>query len=404
MSSSDPYREPFEAETTHREDDTGQDIGGPSRPENPYSATTASESGEPIEGELLDPRLPAAEPTSLPHPSLGWAILWAGLPLLAQVAVIASVLVVINNWSPVAQYRTAEIEEFVNRLNVYLLPLGTLTTVCVALAVVGIGYRGQVASRLAWRNCTSVQWLGAILLVAPLAILASEVGNCVADLLPMIEPDWLREFRESNGEMFADFVSQPWLLVFLGGCVFPGIGEEIYCRGFLSRGLIARYGVVAGTLFTSLLFGAMHVDPLQSCQAFVLGLGLQFVFLTTRSLWAPIAVHTLNNFAAFLLMSYEEVVPIPGLSSPPADETVVHTPLLLLGAATVAFLATAGLLMQTRTRWVLSDGSPWSPGYPGAEAPPAWVGAQPIAAAPHLGLVSLTAAAYALLLAALIAG
>ena len=159
---------------------------------------------------------------------------------------------------------------------------------------------------------------------------------------------------------------------------------------------------MAGTLFTSLLFGAMHVDPLQSCQAFVLGLGLQFVFLTTRSLWAPIAVHTLNNFAALLLMRYEELLPIPGLSSP-ADETVVHTPLLLLGAATIAFLATAGLLLQTRTRWVLPDGSSWSPGYAGAEAPPAWVGARPLAAAPHLGLASLTAAAYVLLLAALVA-
>ena len=36
----------------------------------------------------------------------------------------------------------------------------------------------------------------------------------------------------------------------------PGLGEELWCRAFLGRGLVGRHGVVMGVILTSLFFGA----------------------------------------------------------------------------------------------------------------------------------------------------
>ena len=63
----------------------------------------------------------------------------------------------------------------------------------------------------------------------------------------------------------------PWWLLLVAGCILPGFGEEIFFRGFLSRGLVGRHGVIGGTLIASLLFGLIHVDPVQASGAFLLG-------------------------------------------------------------------------------------------------------------------------------------
>jgi membrane protease YdiL (CAAX protease family) len=294
------------------------------------------------------------------------------------------------------------LQEFLVQLNVYFIPVGTLTTLLVALVVVLALFGKQAARRVALRNCAAHQWLPVLLMVLPLAVIASEVGNCVSDLIPVLDAPWLRDFRERNSELFAQFLQLPWIVVFIGGCLLPGLGEELYCRGFLSRVLVGRYGVVWGTLLTSMLFGAMHLEPVQATAAFVLGVGLQYVFLTTRCLPAAVVVHTLNNLVAFTSMTYQDRFPIPGLTELP-DGSVVHTPPLLMTMAVVCFAAAAAWLWQTRTVWVLPDGSRWSPGYPSAESPPDSLGARATTARPHWLLLVCNLVAFAALIAAILA-
>jgi membrane protease YdiL (CAAX protease family) len=328
----------------------------------------------------------AAPRVPLPHPNFGFAILWAALPVVIQMLVAIAVGILATLVFVAVTQRPQDVSEFAKSLNAYLVPVGTLTTTLVALAVSRLILGRNWVRRLGVRNMDWAQWCCAVLMVAPLAIVASEIGNCVSGVLDLVEPDWLRSIRESGAELFLMFVHLPWWFVFVGGCLLPGLGEEIYCRGFLSRGLVARHGVLLGSILAAFLFGVMHLDPLQSLTAFVLGLGLQFVFLTTRSLWAPILVHALNNAAAFATMRYYEVFPIPGVSRLP-DGSIVHTPSFLLTASVAAMLATGWLLYQLRTRWCLPDGSAWSPGYVTAEVPPAELQARPARGRPNLVLV-----------------
>jgi membrane protease YdiL (CAAX protease family) len=96
-------------------------------------------------------------------------------------------------------------------------------------------------------------------------------------------------------DMFRSF---PWFLTFLAVGFGPGLVEEIWCRGFLGRGLTARYGLVLGVTMTSILFGLMHGSLTYAIPTAIMGAYLHFVYLTSRSIWASILLHTLNNSLA----------------------------------------------------------------------------------------------------------
>jgi membrane protease YdiL (CAAX protease family) len=350
--------------------------------------------------DIVSDGLTAKRPT-LPQPNLLFAMLLAALPIVVQAVMSIAVFIAVLAFTPARQSSTDSMEQVADSINAFLLPIATFSNLMVAVAVVAIAFGRQAPRRVAWRNCTLPQWIATLLCVIPLAVIASEVSNCASDVLSRIEPAWLTEFSDSNGKMFADFANESWVLVFVGACLLPGLSEELYCRGFISRGLVARYGIWFGSIFASLLFGIMHLEPIQATSAFVLGLALQYLFMVTRSLPAAITLHLLNNFGAFLVMRLGDRIYIPGLSLSP-DETTVHTPPLLLAAAIFAVIALGGILFQMRTRWLLPDGSKWSPGYVTTETPPAEAGAKAHSDTPSAIVLTISLATYAAFLVLLV--
>jgi membrane protease YdiL (CAAX protease family) len=272
-----------------------------------------------------------------------------------------------------------------------LIGAATAGTLACAVLVVAVVYRRRLPRVLALRQPTALQWLVVLLAVLPLSIVASEVTNWVAAVLPQ----W-----SATGEMFARLAQEslPAALVF--GALLAGLGEEIYFRGFIGRGLVARYGPLAGVLLTSLLFGLVHFEPIQATGAMVLGIGIHAIYLGTRSLYAPIAVHILNNAMAFVAFALGDRLRLPGYI--PGPEGVIEfTPWPVLLAALAAIGGLACVLWDTRTRWILPDGQAWDPGYLTAEQPPAEVDALPHCHAPRLWSWAALAVTQAVFLAAL---
>jgi membrane protease YdiL (CAAX protease family) len=145
----------------------------------------------------------------------------------------------------------------------------------------------------------------------------------------------------------------------------PGVAEELWCRGFLGRGLVARYGYVGGVLLTSFFFGLMHFDPPHVAAAFVMGLCLHFTYLTTRSLWMPMLLHFLNNSLSVFSVTLWKDTALGKLTDKP-HETVYPAALILAVAVGVA-------LYRSRTRLVPAAGAAepaWQPDFPGVEYPP----------------------------------
>lgn len=342
-------------------------------------------SPSPASDESQESATPTTGKYRLPHAghALLWVLLMFGSQLLLGLVIGIGIAVVLMatgqiQIQPGTPPDVTKIERMVNRV---LVPLATLITLLFSVGVVFLLFRRETARCMGLRGMTVTQVMLVLLSVLPCALLASEVSNWATELLPNVSMN-----------LFGDFAKESWWLVFVAACLFPGVGEELYFRGFLSRGLVAHHGPWLGTLIAAFYFGAIHLHPIQACGAFALGLALQFVFLTTRSLWGAILLHTANNAFAFLTMRYGHLVPIPGFTSdvpaavedgvsiPRHDElieklnvgatgVIAHTAPLLLLASIVAVTAIALAMLRTRTRWLRPDGTEWSLGYESAEGP-----------------------------------
>ena len=82
--------------------------------------------------------------------------------------------------------------------------------------------------------------------------------------------------------------------------LLPGVAEEVFFRGYAQTRLVARWGAARGIVATALLFGFLHLDPVQSPLAAVLGAYLGYVAFAARSVWPAIACHVANNAVAVL--------------------------------------------------------------------------------------------------------
>ncbi|SFE05884.1 hypothetical protein SAMN05216251_101341 [Actinacidiphila alni] len=84
--------------------------------------------------------------------------------------------------------------------------------------------------------------------------------------------------------------------------------EELLFRGYLLPALGHRWGATGGVLFSSALFGAVHLvnagaTPQYALLTFLLGLCLAYWALADGSLWRPAAFHTVWNWAPSALSS-----------------------------------------------------------------------------------------------------
>lgn len=77
--------------------------------------------------------------------------------------------------------------------------------------------------------------------------------------------------------------------------IFPSFVEEFSFRGVLLS-TFRRHGDLLALLCSALLFGLLHMNPVQIPFATILGLGFALIALRTGSLLPAMIVHFINNF------------------------------------------------------------------------------------------------------------
>lgn len=77
--------------------------------------------------------------------------------------------------------------------------------------------------------------------------------------------------------------------------------EELLFRGTIFRNCRGRFSPAIAALLSSVLFGVLHSD---STAVFLSALTYVLAYTRTRSLWAPIALHVLNNAGWMVLSKY----------------------------------------------------------------------------------------------------
>ncbi len=95
------------------------------------------------------------------------------------------------------------------------------------------------------------------------------------------------------------------VIFFLVGGVIAPVAEEVFFRGILF-GYFARWHLAAGVLLSSLIFVLFH--PQGGLTQAVGGVVFALAYYHSRSLLAPIIIHSLGNMALFSISLYIRLV------------------------------------------------------------------------------------------------
>jgi len=160
----------------------------------------------------------------------------------------------------------------------------------------------------------------------------AEVGNLVQEVWPVSFDELARRHRLINPTTWWGGVS-----VLLALVLVAPITEELLFRGWLLQDLKEQYGTRRALIWSSLLFGLVHIGPAAVLYATLGGLVLGAVALRTKSTLASIAMHAGVNALPLLLPA--TLVRIEGFNT--LTQRVEHIRWWLL---LVAVAATAGAL------------------------------------------------------------
>lgn len=93
----------------------------------------------------------------------------------------------------------------------------------------------------------------------------------------------------------------------LGMSIFAGVIEELFARGTLMRTSEQHVGTLAAIVISSAIFGVQHADNAGATVLSTLAVALEggvmlgLVYVVSRTLWAPMAVHFAWNFTQSVL-------------------------------------------------------------------------------------------------------
>ena len=171
-----------------------------------------------------------------------------------------------------------------------------------------------------------------IAFVLPFAFVPRGVGSSLSALLPFKRPEKgtllpvvfmalgfcafgnvaaerIAQIFSSIGINFSSYVSPTpkglfgLLFALLATAVTPALVEEFAMRGAVG-GALKPFGEGFMIITSSVIFGLMHCNFVQIPFAFIVGLALGFALVKTKTLWAPILIHFINNAVSVLLDAF----------------------------------------------------------------------------------------------------
>ncbi|MBD3675251.1 MAG: CPBP family intramembrane metalloprotease [Planctomycetaceae bacterium] len=214
----------------------------------------------------------------------------------------------------------------------------------------------------AWHIFLTVLWVLPLSLISgQLGLFAGQGWERLTEIYPSLQDLDGLNVMESIGGLIKDL---PHWLVYLLIAVFPAVSEELLFRVLIGRGLVARYGVVAGIALTTLLFAAVHMHPVHMFALIPLSVAIHLSYLASRSIWVPMLAHFLNNaMAASLLLNYD-----PEQLPAGAGEEFLPWPVTL--AAGVFCVMIGWMYWQTRLLPLNEEFVPESEPFVSADRPP----------------------------------
>lgn len=139
-----------------------------------------------------------------------------------------------------------------------------------------------------------------------LALLIYIVAAAVMAAVLQPEQEDIAENLGADGDAAVVVTALAGVLIIAGAA----IGEELFFRGMLFGGLRQRLPLWPAAVIAGVLFGLPHLpqgDLAVVAQLSMFGVVLAWAYERSGTLWVPIALHALNNSAAFYLLVTDKI-------------------------------------------------------------------------------------------------
>ncbi|MBU6324635.1 MAG: CPBP family intramembrane metalloprotease [Bacteroidetes bacterium] len=153
-----------------------------------------------------------------------------------------------------------------------------------------------------------------ILLLIPALFVISGLSEFNSSLPGMEQLGNLKQLQESRDAMLNVLLhtfgtADVFVLVFTLAFI-PAICEEVFFRGLLLPFFADWTGNKhLGVWLSGLLFTILHFSVTQFIPILFMGMVLGYIYLWTRSIWAPVLLHFLNNLSTVVFHRLSEVYP-----------------------------------------------------------------------------------------------
>lgn len=165
-------------------------------------------------------------------------------------------------------------------------------------------------------------------------VVLAGIGAIILEDALLSALNFLPNLLESTFEQ----LSQSWLGIACIAVVGPVV-EEMLFRGAVTKELLRKFGPRTAIVISGLLFGLIHINPVQVVGAALIGMLLAWLYWRTGSLWPGILLHVVNNsFAVWSDINY------PGIDHFSEAMTPTLYPVLLLLGASLFGLSMACLI------------------------------------------------------------
>lgn len=127
-----------------------------------------------------------------------------------------------------------------------------------------------------------------------------------------------------------DLLQSGWLGILCVAVLGPVL-EELLFRGAITKVLLRRYDPFKAILFSGLIFGIFHLNPVQVVAASFSGFFFAWLYYKSGSLVPGILIHILNNsLSVWLSLNYRETDTMAQLIGNPLYAVLVAVAALLL--------------------------------------------------------------------------
>ncbi|WP_377965599.1 CPBP family intramembrane glutamic endopeptidase [Almyronema epifaneia] len=213
-----------------------------------------------------------------------------------------------------------------------------------------IGHRHRLQYRaLIGTRPKQFSWTAAVVLTVALLIFSLGAFQLSFYGLSFVAPTLVEETLQQPPTLMTAETSLPGFyrsLMLLNVVVVAPVAEEFIFRALLLHRWGTKWGTPAAVVLSSVLFGVLHTNLVG---LFVFGLVMALLYLKTRSLWAPIFCHMLNNVLAIAL----ELLAAPGAETTLAEFRQSSWVGLILMAASAPWLLRFMLQNWSKTQEAL---------------------------------------------------